>query len=790
VNLSTMRYCPRCGNVTDQASCPKDGTPTVRRVEGERRGLTKGDVIGGRYRIVGELGRGGFGTVFDAVHATTGHSVAVKVMTPMGSDDGEEASRRFFQEASATSKLSHPNTVRVYDFGQTDGGDLFLAMERLTGETLQALLQRLAAAGQAMSEQQAVEIANDVLRSLGEAHAHGLVHRDLKPANVFLHTIPGGEQVVKVLDFGIAKDADAGMTQAGKALGTPTHMSPEQALGKPVDGRTDLYALGILLFECLAGELPYWADSPLAVVMKHVTEQVPSLAVRTQGRVRPALAGVVEKAMAKEPGDRWQNALEMRAALQAALGQPAPDTGHYRVSPQPPVVQPSLAQPMVQPAASQAVRPQPAEVPQAVVRPAAQVAVAASQPVSDDFSETAYMSPAEVFGQVSRSQAQIAAPHEEDNDSFIEVAASEEPDEPAPVSWRPPPIRDVRHDLHGASSMRNPLGAMPLPGRPLPGGLTPDRMFAEMQQQMQAQLQRAMPTVARGVSATLTALAVSQHGRQALLAQQDGHVRLVDLEIDGSGATSALLARHQIDVGQAAGLVTSVLPTPEGRLVVTGSEQGELRLWDAGLSACVRELDLEVAITALALSTDAKLLVVGCSDGSACLIDFPELTLRRTLRGHREAVTAVAASGSRRLVVTAGEDGMVRTWDPVGGGARLSMRGHDGAIGAVAISANGQLVVSGGWDGRLLGWGTRSGEQLLEVAAHADVVAGIALDQTGNTVATASDDRTARVWQVHSGSLLAERRDLVAGAKCVGFADEARAVVVGAWDGMFYRLGW
>ena len=159
-----MRYCPRCGTVTDDSQCPKDGTPTVRRVTGDRRGLTVGDVIGGRYRIVGELGRGGFGTVFDAVHVTTGHAVAVKVMTPLGGDDGQEAARRFFQEASATSKLSHPNTVRVYDFGQTDGGDLFLAMERLSGETLQSLLQRHTANGQTMTEPEAVALANDVDR--------------------------------------------------------------------------------------------------------------------------------------------------------------------------------------------------------------------------------------------------------------------------------------------------------------------------------------------------------------------------------------------------------------------------------------------------------------------------------------------------------------------------------------------------------------------------------------------------------------------------------------------------
>lgn len=129
-----MRYCPRCGSTSDAAVCPADGTPTVRQVAHGRRRLETGDVIGGRYRVLSELGRGGFGVVFDTVHVTTGHAVAVKVLTPVGGGEGQEMSRRFFQEASTTSRLSHPNTVRVYDFGQTDNGDLYLAMERLTAK--------------------------------------------------------------------------------------------------------------------------------------------------------------------------------------------------------------------------------------------------------------------------------------------------------------------------------------------------------------------------------------------------------------------------------------------------------------------------------------------------------------------------------------------------------------------------------------------------------------------------------------------------------------------------------
>lgn len=317
-----MRYCPLCGDSTSALHCPEDGTPTVRRVATATGQVMRGEVIGGRYRVSGVIGRGGFGTVYEAQHVTTGHAVAVKLLTQRPGAEGDELARRFFKEAATTSRLSHPNTVRVFDFGQTEGGDLFIAMERLVGESLQELISSNHQQRKVMSEAQTVEVGVAVLRSLGEAHAHGLVHRDLKPGNIFLHQVAGGDSIVKVLDFGIVKDVDTSITQAGKALGTPTHMSPEQAMGKTVDARCDLYALGCVLFECLTGSLPYFADNPLAIVMQHVTEPVPSIESRVPGLVRPAVANVVERALAKEPEDRWADASAMRSALQQALSNP------------------------------------------------------------------------------------------------------------------------------------------------------------------------------------------------------------------------------------------------------------------------------------------------------------------------------------------------------------------------------------------------------------------------------------------------------------------------------------
>jgi serine/threonine protein kinase len=823
-----MRYCPRCGTTSESATCPTDGTPTVRKVTTERRGLLSGDVLGGRYRILGELGRGGFGIVFDAVHVTTGHPVAVKVLTPTPGEEGQELARRFFQEASATSRLSHPNTVRVFDFGQTDGGDLFLAMERLNGETLQSLLMRNERDGVFLTEAQAVDIGVAVLRSLGEAHAHGLVHRDMKPANIFLHAISGGDSIVKVLDFGIVKDTDSGMTQAGKALGTPTHMSPEQAMGKTVDARADLYALGVVLFECLSNSLPFFGDNPLAIVMKHVTEPVPSLALRAPGRVRPVLAGVIEKSLAKDPGDRWQSALDMRNALQAALGQGL-ETGMYRM---PPIMPAQTPPPAEEVQATPVVAPTPVTPVENhgdtiyITRPSMLVEPPDLEPwpdesvsVADDPSpdrhqtyddEEDFGSIVEIGGeddaepQVAFRSPQSGAPQPRvtlEPAPPLQVRAGRVAPEPpktperarVETGWIDRP-RVPEQPQAGWDAWQSRLGMTGMRGNPafdmlpLAGHLGDPRADRILQSLMARGMPDPQPRKSQGTG--LSAVALSEDGRRAVLCGHDGTVRVAMLGTLGDDPVQSADFPGQIEVGEHSSLVVAVVASPDGRLVATGTVDGVVRLWDPSLGQCLGEITLDSGVATLGMATDGKLLVAGCQDGGAHLLEVPDLTLRRTLRGHRDAVTTVAVAGSRRLVVTGGEDGVVRTWDPVGGGARLTWRGHEGAVGAVAVSHNGQAVISGGWDGKLMCWYTRTGELAREIQAHRDVVAGVAVDRGGQVVASASDDRSVRVWRIHTGEMIAERTDFSAGAKCVGFLEDENAVVCCSWDGTFRLLRW
>jgi eukaryotic-like serine/threonine-protein kinase len=270
-------------------------------------------LLGGRYLVESELGRGGMATVFKGTDTVLGRPVAVKVLSPQYSGDANFVTR-FRREAQAAARLNHPNLVSVYDTG-TDDGIHFIVMEYVEAKTL---ADYLAGGGRIMPER-SIEIAEAVCDALSVAHAHGIIHRDIKPANVMI-TSKGD---VKVTDFGIARvisGADT-LAQTAAVLGTASYLSPEQAQSQPVDQRSDIYSLGVALYEMVTGRPPFSGDSPVMVASKHVLEQ-PTPPSKLNADVSPDLEAVIMKAMAKNPDNRYQDADEMRADLERArLGQ-------------------------------------------------------------------------------------------------------------------------------------------------------------------------------------------------------------------------------------------------------------------------------------------------------------------------------------------------------------------------------------------------------------------------------------------------------------------------------------
>ena len=281
-----------------------------------------GRVLNDRFRILEVLGSGGMGRVYKAVQAPLDRLVALKVLNPSygeGRDPGFQ--KRFFLEASVTAKLRHPATVTVIDYGKTDDGIYYIAMEYLEGQTLAQLLTQVGP----LPWQRAFTIIQQVARSLREAHKVGLIHRDLKPANVMVLNQETDHDVVKVLDFGLVKsflpDKEQNspeLTQAGVILGSPQYMAPEQARNIS-DPRSDVYSLGVVLYQMLTGRPPFQAAQSLDVIFKHINEAPPAFsAIWPAHAIPPEAEAVVMKCLAKRPDERFQSMDEVLEALRRA----------------------------------------------------------------------------------------------------------------------------------------------------------------------------------------------------------------------------------------------------------------------------------------------------------------------------------------------------------------------------------------------------------------------------------------------------------------------------------------
>lgn len=330
---NVVKTCAQCQiNYPDALEfCPRDGV-ALPVPPGRTRNLQAlydaliGTTVDGRYRIEAKLGEGGMGVVYAAHHELIGKRVALKVLKADAQDPA--ARERFTQEARSASRVRHLNIVDITDFGNLVDGSAYFVMEFLEGHTLGQALRK-----GPLAPARVIQVASQIARGLQAAHQSGIIHRDLKPDNIFLLSRAGASDVVKIVDFGIAKVQEPGaqasggprLTQAGMVLGTPEYMSPEQATGKDTDHRVDQYALGCIMYEMLTGDVPYRADDSASTLYKHVFESiVPPRKKRPDLRIPAVLDALVVRALAKNPGDRFSGMKELLEALErAAVEVPA-----------------------------------------------------------------------------------------------------------------------------------------------------------------------------------------------------------------------------------------------------------------------------------------------------------------------------------------------------------------------------------------------------------------------------------------------------------------------------------
>ena len=304
------RICPLCELSMAEEVCPTDGVPTIEAstFEAQEEVIQPGMVIQDRYKIIREVGRGAFGTVYEATQLSMDRRVAVKTLQKNMLSE-QRLVKRFYLEARAASQLDHPNIVRIFDFGIDDGTKVpFIAMEFLDGSDLGDMI----ALTGAVPEPEACRLLAQVAKALVEAHEKGIVHRDLKPDNIHVRILSDGDQHAKVLDFGIAKvlhgssDSMKSLTGTGMTMGTPLYMSPEQIRGERVDFRSDLYALGCILHEMVTGSRPYSSAERMGVFVQHISAPVPELpeVLINQAAPSPDLVELHKALLSKKRDDR------------------------------------------------------------------------------------------------------------------------------------------------------------------------------------------------------------------------------------------------------------------------------------------------------------------------------------------------------------------------------------------------------------------------------------------------------------------------------------------------------
>jgi len=312
-----MKACPKCGAEYPDTTtlCPSDGVALERTDDS-----LLGQILADKYRIEERLSGGGMGTVYRGTHVLMDKTVAVKVLLPALAAD-EKIVARFSREARAASKISHPHALSVTDFGESENGVVFLVMEYLSGKTLKEIIRDEGP----MPLSRAVEILRQVGGALDAAHTEGVVHRDLKSDNIMLLS-SSGTDYAKVLDFGIAKikepegEYNPGLTAPDLVIGTPQYMSPEQCSQSPdIDARSDIYSLGVILYEMLVGHVPFTGGSPTAIMLKHLQEPAPSL-LAERSDLPAAIGGVVARALEKRPEDRYERVGELVEDFTMAAG--------------------------------------------------------------------------------------------------------------------------------------------------------------------------------------------------------------------------------------------------------------------------------------------------------------------------------------------------------------------------------------------------------------------------------------------------------------------------------------
>ncbi len=668
-----------------------------------------------RYDVVEKIGSGGMGTVYKARDTHLDRVVALKVLPP-GLQEDEDALERFKREARALAHLKHPRVASVYD-AHVEGGFPHLVMELVEGDTLEQLLKNR----RSLTAEETARIGIDICEALEHIHTHRIVHRDVKSSNIIMEPRIGAV----LADFGIALEASLPRISQG-ALGTPEYMSPEQAKGLELDGRSDLYSAGVVLFECLIGRTPFRRDGDSFASLMRLMKQLTDESVPPLRELRPEIptwmADVVGRCLEKDPDRRFASAVELAGALREGLRE----AGALLLS------EPSDGIARVADGASGTSDRAPAT------------------------SDSASPNDAPVHGSSARGDRRNRP--RAGRLRFIYSGAASDSDNGG--------VEDIPDEQHAPSS-ENPARRWIGDGGPAHArdALRAIRGKKDLLRRQEAMVISHLRPV--------QAVAFGSDGKRMASASDDGVVRIWQVS-DGKLLHS--LEQHE-------GSVSAVAFSPDGRYIASGDIFGKILLWDVATGRLVRTIDaLTALVLALEFSPDGKCLASGGADRAVRLWNVRTGHLDDTVGWHLGYVLSAAFSPDGRRIATSGSDGQVLVWDVARKALSLQIQAHRGWAVGVDFSPDGQRIVSGGSDHLVNVWNAAQGSLEVALSGHCSGVMAAAFSPRGSIVASAGRDRTIRLWDVRSGKSVG-RLDGHAGAvTALGFSADGRHLASGGDD--------
>jgi serine/threonine protein kinase len=681
-----------------------------------------GRTIGNRYQLETLLGAGGMSAVYRAYDPNLRRVVAVKLIHPHLSENPNFVNR-FKEEAAAVASLRHPNIVQVHDFNN-EGDTYYMVMEYLAGETLQAHLRRLHAAGRQLPLAEAVRISQQICDAAGYAHRHELVHRDIKPANIMLDV--HGQAIL--MDFGIVKIVGGQYhTATGATIGTAIYMSPEQIRGERVDERADIYAMGVMLFEMLSGRPPYEADSALTLMMMHLNDPIPNPSdLRTD--VPPQLAAVVIKALAKECELRYQTAAEMARDLHNVEALPL----SLPVEP-PTIVTDDVPSPVAVQPAMEAAQTQ---LDDELASPAPAIVSAEIEPAS----QTPALSQAALA--LESPEAPITPPQATHKVTSADPSLAEEL--PTPISSTTPATR------------RLPRWLMPLIGLALLVVLVPAAFWLISQ--------RRPPT--------LELMPIERPSISINLESQSGLVSLGQWEIDSSC--------QQLAFSPDTDLLASACNREEVRF---SPYRYYASLWQVRPGVLKAHLlDHTGWMKSLDFAPDGGLLATSAEDERIDLWQVEDGILSRAIESDEGPISNLDFSPNGEVLAGAIWKG-VGLWQVSNGNLLRTYESGENSIRSVTFSPDGEYLAGGGEDGRVYLWRTSDGVLLYSIPGHSAQVNQLAFSPDGTQLVTASDDNTLKIWEAGNGAILASLSGHEYGVTGVAFSPDGSLLASSSWDG-------